>query len=137
MSEKNHPTSVGYGRPPVHSQFRRGQSGNPNGRPKKRPTFSADLADELNELVPVGEGQAICVTRQRALVKKLMSMALDGDMKAANLVLSLSSQDVEEGRSEEPAAIDQEILEVYSEQQAGKVEPVALPAPQPSSEGGK
>ena len=27
---------VGYGRPPKKSQFRKGQSGNPSGRPKKR-----------------------------------------------------------------------------------------------------
>lgn len=27
---------VGYGKPPKHSQFQAGQSGNPNGRPKKK-----------------------------------------------------------------------------------------------------
>lgn len=26
---------VGYGKPPVHTRFKEGQSGNPNGRPKK------------------------------------------------------------------------------------------------------
>ena len=26
--------SVGYGKPPVHSRFKKGQSGNPKGRPK-------------------------------------------------------------------------------------------------------
>jgi Family of unknown function (DUF5681) len=25
---------VGYGKPPVHSRFRKGQSGNPRGRPR-------------------------------------------------------------------------------------------------------
>lgn len=31
------PEDVGYCRPPKRSQFRKGQSGNPKGRPKKRP----------------------------------------------------------------------------------------------------
>ena len=43
MSKKNEqpetppsdPYKVGYGKPPRHSQFKKGQSGNPQGRPKQ------------------------------------------------------------------------------------------------------
>lgn len=34
MSDKP-PYEVGHGRPPMHSRFQKGQSGNPNGRPRK------------------------------------------------------------------------------------------------------
>ena len=36
MSRKMTDGEVGYGRPPTHSQFKPGQSGNPKGRPKKK-----------------------------------------------------------------------------------------------------
>jgi Family of unknown function (DUF5681) len=34
---------VGYGRPPEHSRFKRGQSGNPRGRPRKHRNFRTVL----------------------------------------------------------------------------------------------
>ena len=43
--------SVGYGKPPKHSQFKPGQSGNPRGRPKKVMAFAEALEKEL--LAPV------------------------------------------------------------------------------------
>ena len=34
---------VGYGKPPLHSRFTRGQSGNPKGRPKGVRNFKTDV----------------------------------------------------------------------------------------------
>ena len=34
MSRKKSSSETGYGNPPIHSQFKPGQSGNPRGRPK-------------------------------------------------------------------------------------------------------
>jgi hypothetical protein len=42
---------VGPGRPPLHTRFRKGQSGNPGGRSTK--SLPALLADALNETVVV------------------------------------------------------------------------------------
>src|ERR1700742_2968486 len=47
---------VGYKRPPKHTQFRPGQSGNPKGRPKGTQNLKSDLREELGEIVRVREG---------------------------------------------------------------------------------
>ena len=39
---------IGYGRPPKHTQFKKGQSGNPEGRPKGIKSLSTELDDELS-----------------------------------------------------------------------------------------
>ena len=50
---------VGHRKPPKHTQFKRGQSGNPKGRPKESRNFSTDLKDTLKEPVRVTrDGQA-------------------------------------------------------------------------------
>jgi hypothetical protein len=128
---KDTPPSVGYGRPPVHTRFKPGQCGNPNGRPKKRASLRDDLAAELDTPVPAGEGSPETITCQRALAKKLTSMARDGNMKALSLVAALFAQEPEEAPSEEPAAIDDEILRDYREE----AERAALPAPASPGEG--
>jgi len=51
IADDEHDYKVGPGRPPLHTRFRSGQSGNPGGRSKKN--LSALLADALNEPVLV------------------------------------------------------------------------------------
>jgi hypothetical protein len=58
---------VGYGRPPIEHQFKPGQSGNPFGRPKGARRFTADLLDELGDIVAVTSGdQKRAVTKSSA-----------------------------------------------------------------------
>ena len=38
---------AGYGKPPRHSRFKKGQSGNPKGRPRGSRNFSTDLKATL------------------------------------------------------------------------------------------
>jgi hypothetical protein len=58
---------VGYGRPPIEHQFKPGRSGNPFGRPKGARRFTADLLDELGEIVAVTSGdQKRAVTKSSA-----------------------------------------------------------------------
>jgi hypothetical protein len=42
---------IGYGKPPVHSRFRKGQSGNPGGRPGPRRTAERCVQAELEALL--------------------------------------------------------------------------------------
>jgi hypothetical protein len=50
---------VGYGRPPVHSRFKKGQSGNPKGRPRGRRSVASILHKILGEKVSVREGDKV------------------------------------------------------------------------------
>ena len=43
---------AGYGKPPRHSRFKKGQSGNPKGRPRGGRNFSTDVKATLEEPIP-------------------------------------------------------------------------------------
>jgi uncharacterized protein YbaP (TraB family) len=62
MSETKRDYEVGRGKPPVHSRFKKGQSGNPRGRPAKN--LAALLAAALNETVTVTEDKQTPVSHQ-------------------------------------------------------------------------
>lgn len=84
---------VGYGRPPTEHQFRPGQSGNPAGRPKGARSFKSDLRDELSELVSISDGTStVEMTKQRAIIKTLLRMAIAGDPRAIATIMSSYSR---------------------------------------------
>jgi hypothetical protein len=81
--------NVGFKRPPKHSRFRPGQSGNPSGRPVGVRTLKSDLVDELRQETTVQEhGRKQSVSKQRAFIKTLVAGAINGDMRAINVLLS-------------------------------------------------
>ena len=65
MPDDEHDYKVGPGRPPLHTRFRKGQSGNPGGRSKKK--LHALLADALNEPAFVTiDGERRKITKREA-----------------------------------------------------------------------
>jgi hypothetical protein len=56
MAGKKNDYEVGYGKPPAHTRFRKGQSGNPSGKPKRVLSEDEILLRELASKVPVTEG---------------------------------------------------------------------------------
>jgi Family of unknown function (DUF5681) len=79
---------VGKGRPPAHTRFKPGISGNPSGRPKGSHGFKADLLRELAEQTEVGDaGERATVTKQRAIVMALLREAMHGDLRAIDTVI--------------------------------------------------
>jgi hypothetical protein len=81
---------VGYGKPPKKSQFKKGQSGNPNGRPKGSKN-AASLFNEIfdQQVTVVKNGKPTKVPIMQAMLMKLAAMAMGGDMKAMAKVLEL------------------------------------------------
>ena len=79
---------IGYGKPPARTRFKKGQSGNPTGRPKGTPNFVTALERALGEQVVVNEGgQRRTVTKLEATVTQLVNKATMGDARATQQLL--------------------------------------------------
>ena len=93
----NEPTpvdgQVGYKRPPVKNRFRKGQSGNPRGRWRGQRNLPAVLAEILDQIVPVKQGnKSELMSKGEALIKMLMSMAHQGHRRAINALLNITEK---------------------------------------------
>ena len=61
------PYDTGYGKPPKHTQFKPGHSGNPRGRPRGQQNFKTVIEQALNEKITIREGDRTRkVTRMEA-----------------------------------------------------------------------
>ena len=106
---------VGYGKPPKHSQFKRGQSGNPRGRSKGTKNLKTDLIEELGEKIVIREGdRSQKVSKQRALLKSVVNRAIKGDARATGIALSTMIRllDTGEGAPDFEEPLREEELEI-------------------------
>ena len=112
--ERDYP--VGYGEPPPHTRFVKGQSGNPRGRPPGAKNMKTLLTRALNELVVVTDnGGRRKVSKREAIVTQLVNRSAKADFKAIQIVLGLV-RDIEsdtDPHSADPTytEADQQIIE--------------------------
>jgi hypothetical protein len=80
---------VGYGKPPLHTRFKPGRTGNPKGRPKRHRNFKTVLEQVLEETIAIREGdRERTLPRIEVLVRTVVNRALQGDAKAMqNLIV--------------------------------------------------
>jgi hypothetical protein len=115
MNKKTDSAPVGYKQPPTHLQFQPGQSGNPNGRPKGTRNFKSDLRDELSETISFREGnREVSISKQRALIKRLVASAIDGDARSIATLMSFCARAFgEDNDDQQQAPEDREIVQVF------------------------
>jgi hypothetical protein len=116
----NSPTfQVGYGKPPVDTRFKKGESGNPKGRPKGTQNFATVLLRTLREQVIINEnGRRREISKLEAAVKQLVNKAASGDLRALSQLISLTitaeqSAAAEITPNETLSEVDQKVLQRF------------------------
>jgi Family of unknown function (DUF5681) len=105
---------VGYKSPPDQTRFRPGQSGNPSGRPRRRPDFQTVLLAELAETMPAAD-HARGGSKLQALVKTLVDSAIAGNARAQSILCSVLTRlgVPDEAESKPLTPDDQALLDEY------------------------
>lgn len=105
---------VGYKRPPVWTRYKKGQSGNPKGRPKKDETFRAIAERELQKQIMIKEGGRVRrVTLKVAIVKRCLAEAASGKIRNLEFITKLLNQTAPVHVQEELTAQEQELWKTY------------------------
>lgn len=79
---------IGYGKPPKDQQFKKGASGNPNGRPKGSKNTYTLLQEILNQNLEVVENsKTINISKKAAMLLQLVNKGVKGDIKAITALL--------------------------------------------------
>jgi hypothetical protein len=88
---------VGYGKPPRHTQFQKGRSGNPGGRPRKPPAMRLKelaIKEAYRSVVVTDYGMAVPVPAIQAVLRSQIELATAGNVRAQRAILAMI-QDIE------------------------------------------
>ena len=118
MADSESGYKVGPGRPPLHTRFKKGQSGNPGGRRTK--SLPALLADALNEtMVMTIDGRRRTITKREAIVTQMVDKSASADLRATKMLIDMM-KDVEHKTGGAPppeprglAAADKEVVQLF------------------------
>lgn len=110
MSNRDGKNEGGYGKPPVHSRYKKGQSGNPQGRRREKVTIEKLAENILNEKVTIGNTTMIWA---EAVARGMVARAAK-DTRAAKLLFDMQSRDRNSSLGvDEISGEDQAIIENY------------------------
>jgi hypothetical protein len=108
---------IGYGKPPRGCGFKKGQSGNPRGRPPGSKNLTTLLNETLNETVTITEnGRRRKITKREAVIKQLVNKSASADARSLKILLDLMLNLEARARSSAVATIpavgagDEEVL---------------------------
>lgn len=84
------PYSVGYKKPPLHTRWQKGQSGNPKGPRKRVKSLNTIVREIMNAPVTIRSGgREEVISRAQALVLKTAELASKGNDRALERLLRL------------------------------------------------
>lgn len=119
---------VGYGKPPRHSRFKPGRSGNPKGRPKGAKGLNTMVRETLGSKIAVRTANGTKhISRIEAVLQKTVEQAMKGNPRAQLELMKLwrnAVPDVHEAEStavasaEELTAADLAMLQAFREELA-------------------
>jgi hypothetical protein len=110
-------SDIGYRRPPREHQFKRGQSGNPKGRPKGAKSEATIVYELLHRKIHIREGgRTRKITVLEAILLRFTEDSLKGNVRSAAFLLNRHSMLIS-GEPVQPAASDddREILRAFAE----------------------
>src|SRR6202040_4244368 len=89
--EKQRDYEVGYRKPPGHSRFTKGRSGNPRGRSSGAKNLKTLLSEVLNERVIVSKngGGHRKITKREAIITQLVNRSATADWRAIKILFDL------------------------------------------------
>lgn len=125
MSKQDPDYEVGYGKPPKHSRFKKGRSGNPKGRPQGAKGVWASIMRELERKVTIREGgQEVTISKAEAVAKRITNKALSGDMGASKMLLQFDAEQAQQvevdgeqsGQTSLPDQTDEAVLKYFAQQ---------------------
>ena len=118
---------VGYRKPPEHSKFKKGQSGNPSGRPKRKshavPAFGVEqmkalVLTEAYRLIPALEGnKETKISMIQAILRAITVAAAKGSSRAQRHFIDLLKS-IEEEHSQLRLEHGQVLLEMKAQGEA-------------------
>jgi Family of unknown function (DUF5681) len=115
MPDSDSDYKVGPGRPPLHTRFKKGQSGNPGGRSAK--SLAAALAAALNERVYVTiNGRRRKITKREAIVTQMVNKSAAADLRAIKMLTDMMKDIEKKASAESPpepprfAPADEEVV---------------------------
>ena len=106
--------AIGYGKPPKHSRWQKGQSGNPKGRPRRNRDISALVSTLLAQRVVVRKGKTTKrMSRLDHLLHRVFENALAGDPRLIRMVLDEARKGEARVEKREPVleAADREVID--------------------------
>lgn len=137
---------VGYGKPPKSGQFKKGQSGNPNGRPKgakNKTTASLRMINNLvikeanREVILQDKDGPVSISVIQAALRTLGVKAIQGNTQASKVLIAITSKaEAEEfGRREQAvktatAYKEAKRAEIRAAKGRGEEPPLMLPHPE-------